>query len=167
MTQNPVYPPPSSPAALAAASSSQAAASASAAASAKNSHNNNVRLGVGVGVGIGGAALILALVATIFFRRRSARNREKFEGEARARREAEYHAGHTTEDYNQPQQGQKERIAELSAPYYVAEADEGRPQDAELPIPEQTSRSPSKTLPNSSYGIPAAPENNLTRDSVR
>lgn len=120
-----------------------------------------------MGVGVGGAALILALVATIFFRRRSARNLEKFEGEARARWEAEYHAGRTTEYYNQPQQGQKERVAELSAPNYVAEADEGRPQNPELPSEEPTSRSPSNTLLNSSHGIPAVPENHVTRDSAR
>lgn len=104
-------------------------------------------------MGVGGAALILAVVATICFRRRSARNRKKFEGEARARWEAEHLAGHGVEYYNEPEQGQKDRIAELSAPYYMAEAGEGRPRDHELPSSEPTSRSTSKTLRNSSYSM--------------
>lgn len=154
VTNTPVYPPPSSPADLAAASFSRAAASASAAASAKTTHDNNVRVGVGVGVGVGGVALILAVVAIIISRRRSARNREKFEHEARERWEAEYFAGHGTPYDNQLEQEQKDHVAELSAPYYVAEAGEGRPRDPELSSSEPTSRSTSKTLRNSNYGMP-------------
>lgn len=171
VTSNPVYPPPSSPAALADASSSRAAASASAAASAKKTHDDGVRVGVGVGVGVGGVGLILGVVAIIFFRRRSARNREKFEAEARARWEAEHFAGHGAPYYNQPQQEQKDRIAELSAPYYMAEADAGIPRAAELPNSEPTSRSTSKTLRSSGYGMsrfmgkPAVPNKDATQDS--
>ena len=173
MTNNPVYPPPSSPVELANASASQAAASASAVASAKKTHDHNVGIGVGVGVGVGGAALILAVVAFIFFRRASARNREKFEREARARWEAEYLTGHDQphEYYNQPQLERKDRVAELSAPYYMAEADDGRPRGPELPSSEPTSRSTSKTLRNSGYGIsrfmgkPAVPDKDGTQEA--
>ncbi|MCJ1422334.1 hypothetical protein MMC29_000214 [Sticta canariensis] len=173
VTNTPVYPPPSSPAELAAASSSRAAASASAVASAKTTHDNNVRVGVGVGVGVGGVTLILAVVAVIFFKRRSAQNREKFEHEARERWEAEYFTAHGLPYHNQPQQEQKDQVAELSAPYYMVEAGEGRPRDLELPSSEPTSRSTSKTLRNSNYsmsrflGKPAVPNKDVTQDSGR
>lgn len=162
VTQSPAYPPPSSPAALAAASSSRAAASASAAASAQETHDNHVRVGVGVGVGVGGAALILAVAAFIFFPRRSARNREKM----RAQLEAEQHS------YSPPVQ--KDLFAELSAANHpMVEADEGRPRDPELPTSEPTSRSTSKTLRNSGYGMsrfmgrPAVPDKDMTQDPGR
>lgn len=171
VTNTPVYPPPSSPAELAAASSSRAAASASAVASAKTTHDNNVRVGVGVGVGVGGVALILAVVAVIFFQRRSAQNREKFEHEARERWEAEYFAAHGLPYHSQ--QEQKDQVAELSAPYSMVEAGEGRPRDLELPSSEPTSRSTSKTLRNSNYSVsrflgkPAMPNKDVTQGSGR
>lgn len=158
VTANPVYPPPSSPADVAAASASSAArsiASASAAASAKKKHDDNTRIGVGVGVGVGGVAAILAVVGIIFWRRRSTRNREKSEVEARARWEAEYQARQ-----GPPlQQDQKYRPVELGdlgepePPSFVAEADDGRPRAPELPSPDTTSRSTSKTLRNSNYSM--------------
>ncbi|MCJ1464971.1 hypothetical protein MMC07_003586 [Pseudocyphellaria aurata] len=173
VTANAPYPPPSSPAEIAAASSSRAAASASAAAATKKDHDDDVRVGVGVGVGLGGAALILGVVAVIFFRHRSARNREKFEGEARARWEAEYLTGHGAPYYGQPQPEPKHRVAELGAPFHMAEADEGRPQDAELPTSEPTSRGTSGTLRNSSYtmsrltGKPVVPDKDVSQDPGR
>lgn len=163
VTASPVSQAPSSPPADIAASSSRAAVSASAAASTKNTHDKNVRVGVGVGVGVGGVAIILAVVAITFFRRRPARKEEKFEVEARAPGQAENLAAHGGQYYDPPQQEHKDRVAELSAPEFVAEADEGRPRDIELPSSEVTSRSTSRTLPNSGYGMsrflgkPAAP----------
>ncbi|MCJ1467529.1 hypothetical protein MMC07_006154 [Pseudocyphellaria aurata] len=175
VTNTQAYSSPSSPAALTAASSSLAATSASAAASAKDSHDNKVRVGVGVGVGIGGAALISVITAIILLRRRSTRNREKFEGEARARWEAEYLAAHGA-SYNyhhNNDQEQKDGVAELSAPNHLAEADDGRPLGPELPSPETTSWSTSKTLRNSNYsmsrflGRPAVPDKDVARDYRR
>ncbi|MCJ1471116.1 hypothetical protein MMC07_009764 [Pseudocyphellaria aurata] len=113
----PADPPSLSSAALAAPSSSRAIASASAAAPA----NNIVRVGVGVGLGVGGAALVLAVMAIIFFRCRSTRNREMFEREARARWEAEHLAAHgVPNNHHQPQQEQNVGVAELIAPDYTA-----------------------------------------------
>ena len=173
VTNTPVYPPPSSPAELYAGSSSRSEASASAAAGAKTTHDNNVRVGVGVGVGVGGVAIILAVVGIIFFQRRSAQNREKFEREARERWEAEYFGARGLPYDNQPRQEQKDQVAELSAPYFMAEAGDGRPRDPELPSSESTSRSTSKTLRDSNYtmsrflGRPAVPSKDPPQDSGR
>ena len=177
VTANPLYPPPSSPANIAAASASSAArsaASASAAASTQKKHDDNVRTGVGVGVGVGGVAAILAVVGIIFWRRRSARNREKSDVEARARWEAEYHASQGP-PFQQDHKFRPMELGELEdheRPFFVAEADEGRPRGPELPAPDNTSRSTSKTLRNSNYsmsrliGKPNVPEKDDPRPSA-
>lgn len=124
--------------------------------STSSSHSSNVKIGVGVGVGVGAIAALLAIIAFIFLQRRSDQQREKSEGETRARLEAEYQA---RLNYKQ---GQEYRIHELGAPQYIAEVDNGQNNIPMLESPEnhqspQTSRS-SATLGGSVQPYAGSPK---------
>lgn len=129
LTSTPRYPPPS-PAAMSASSASAVAASPAAAA-VKSSHDKNVRVGVGVGAGVGGALAIATVAVTISLilaRRRSAQ-RIEFEQDARARWEAEYHAGMEQKPIRN---GQRWELGSTAGDKDLVEADDGSPN--ELPM---------------------------------